>query len=85
MAWCYSGLQEEEEDAYSEAYGEGEGEEADILAGGELSDIDVEDWDLEESKTGFGDDYVPYAEDLQTKTEDVVVHRQESSSAASQH
>ncbi|KAG2306682.1 hypothetical protein Bca52824_026430 [Brassica carinata] len=59
---------EEEDDAYEE------GEEAEILAG-DLSDIDGEDWDSDESETRFGDDYVPYVEDLQTKTEDV--HRQE--------
>ncbi|KAH0926634.1 hypothetical protein HID58_018890 [Brassica napus] len=73
--------EEEEEDAYSETYGEGE--EADILAEGEVSEIDDEDWDSDESKTRFGVDFVPYAEDLQTKSEDV--HRQESSSAASKH
>ncbi|KAJ0264768.1 CRM-domain containing factor CFM3A [Hirschfeldia incana] len=54
----------EEDDAY-------EGEEAGILAEGELSEIDGEDWDSDESETGFADDYLPYAEDLQTKTEDV--------------
>lgn len=68
-------------DAYSETYGEGE--EAAILAEGEVSEIDDEDWDSDESETRFGDDFVPYAEDLQTKSEDV--HRQESSSAASKH
>lgn len=69
---------EEEHDAYSGTYGEGE--EPEILAEGELSDIA---WDSNESETGFVDDYAPYSEDLQTKTEDV--HRQESSSAASKH
>lgn len=57
-------------DAYSETYGE-------------VSEIDDEDWDSDESETRFGDDFVPYAEDLQTKSEDV--QRQESSSAASKH
>ncbi|CAF2099124.1 BnaA05g16660D [Brassica napus] len=61
---------DEEVDAYSETYGE-------------VSEIDDEDWDSDESETRFGDDFVPYAEDLQTKSEDV--HRQESSSAASKH
>ncbi|KAL0742822.1 hypothetical protein Bca4012_084335 [Brassica carinata] len=40
---------EEEDDAYEE------GEEAEILAG-DLSDIDGEDWDSDESETRFGDD-----------------------------
>ncbi|KAF8086614.1 hypothetical protein N665_0619s0008 [Sinapis alba] len=70
---------EEEDDAYSETYGEGE--EAEVLAEGELFEIDDEDWGSDESETGYGDDYVPCAEDdSQTKSEDA--HRPESPAAS---
>ncbi|KAG7583031.1 RNA-binding CRM domain [Arabidopsis suecica] len=63
---------EEEDDAFPETYAEGEdGEEDEILAEGELSETDDEDCDSNESKTGFGDDSVLYAEDLHKKPEDI--------------
>ncbi|CAH8382125.1 unnamed protein product [Eruca vesicaria subsp. sativa] len=73
LAVTYASSDEETDEEGDDSYEEGE--EPEILAQGELSEIDDEDWDSDETR--FGDDYVPYAKDFQTKSEDVV-HRQES-------
>ncbi|XP_010460019.1 PREDICTED: CRM-domain containing factor CFM3A, chloroplastic/mitochondrial-like [Camelina sativa] len=75
MAYASSDEETDEEedddvDAFSETYAEGE--DGENVAEGELSDTDDEDWDSNESETGFGDDSaVLDAEDLQSKSKDL--------------
>ncbi|XP_019083969.1 PREDICTED: CRM-domain containing factor CFM3A, chloroplastic/mitochondrial [Camelina sativa] len=72
MAYASSDEETDEEenddvDAFSETYAEGE--DGENVAEGELDD---EDWDSNESETGFGDDSaVLEAEDLHTKSKDL--------------
>lgn len=58
---------EEEDDAFPETHAEGEE--------GEVSERDDEDWESDESETGFGDDCVPHVEILQTKSKVSLQHQ----------